>query len=67
MHSGVFAFAYQHPTWVCEVYEEVGALMAEDIKTKCDKVSGTSKPDIARRNQEGDGGNSQGNGHSFHD
>ena len=41
--------------------------MAKHIKTKCNEVSGTSKPRIAGRNQKGDGGGSQGNGHSFHD
>ena len=41
--------------------------MAEHIKTKRDEVSGMSKVGIAGRNQEGNGGSSQGNGHSFHD
>ena len=67
VRDGEFAFAYRHPTWVCEIYEEVGAPMAEHIKTKHDEVSGTSNPEIGGRNQEGDGGSSQGNGHSFHD
>ena len=66
VHSGEFAFAYQHPAWVCEVHEEVGALMAENTKTKHDEVSGMSKLGIARRNPEGNGGSSQGKGHSFH-
>ena len=67
MRGREFAFAYQHPAQVCEVYEEVGAPMAENIETKRDEISGMSKPGIAGRNQEGDGGISQGNGHSFHD
>ena len=67
VRGGEFAFAYWHPAWVCEVYKEVGALMTEYIETKCDEVSGMSKPQIAGKNQEGDGGSSQGNGHSFHD
>ena len=37
MHGGEFAFAYQHLAWVCEVHEEVGALMAEHIETKRDE------------------------------
>ena len=45
--GGEFAFAYQHPAWVCEVHEEMGAPMAEHIKTKRDEVIGTSKPGIA--------------------
>ena len=67
VHGGEFAFACQHPAWVCEVHEEVGAPMAEDIKTKRDEVSGMSNPGSAGRDQEGDGGSSQANGHSFHD
>ena len=43
VRGGEFAFAYQHPAWVCEVHEEVGALMAKYIDTKCVEVSGTSK------------------------
>ena len=57
VRGGEFAFAYQHPAWVCEVHEEVGAPMAEHIKTKRDEIGGMLKP----RN----GGGSQGNGHSF--
>ena len=60
VRGGEFAFAYRHPAWVCKVHEEVGAPMAEHIKTKGDEVSGISKPRIAERNQEGDGGSSQG-------
>ena len=41
--------------------------MAEHIEIKHDNVNGTSKPRIVGRNQEGDGGTSQGNGHCFHD
>ena len=41
--------------------------MAEHMKTKHDEVSGMSKPGIAGTNQEGNGGNSQGYGHRFHD
>ena len=67
VHGGEFAFAYQHPAWVSKVHEEVGALMAKHIETKHEEVSGMSKPGIVGRNQEGNGGNSQGNGHSFHD
>ena len=66
MYGGEFASAYWHPAWVCEVHEVVGALMTEHIETKCDEVSGTSKLGIVGRNQEGGGGSSQGNGHSFH-
>ena len=66
-HGGEFAFTYQHPAWVCEVHEEVGAPMAKHIKTKHDEVSGMSKPGIAGRNQEGKVRSSQGNGNSFHD
>ena len=40
--------------------------MVEHIETKHDEVSGRSKPGIVGRNQEGNGGSSQGNGHSFH-
>ena len=65
--GGEFAFAYQHPAWVCEVHKEVGALMAKYIETKHDDVSGTSKSGIEGRNQDGDGGSTQGNTHSFHD
>ena len=65
--GGEFAFTYKHPAWICEVHKEVGALIAKHIETKCDEVSGASKPRIAGRNQEGDGQSSQGNGHSFHD
>ena len=67
VRGGEFAFAYRHPAWVCEVHEEVGAPMAEHIETKRDEVSGMSKLGIAERNPEGDGGSSQGNGHSFQD
>ena len=65
--SGGFTFAYRHLAWVCKDYKEVGAPMAEHMKTKRVEVSGMLKPRIARRNQEGDKGSSQGNGHSFHD
>ena len=41
--------------------------MAEHIETMRDEVRGMSKQGIAGRNQEGNGGRSQGNGHSFHD
>ena len=51
MHGRESAFAYQHPAWVCQVYGEVGAPMAEHIETKHDEVSGTIKPEIAGRNQ----------------
>ena len=39
--------------------------MAEDIKTKRDEVSGTSKRGIMGRNQEGDGVSSQGKNIAF--
>ena len=64
--SGEFTFAYQHPTWVCEVHEEAGAPTAENTEAKHDEVSGMSKLGIAGRNLEGNGGSSQGKGHSFH-
>ena len=67
VQGGEFVFAYWHPVCVCEVHEEVGTPMAKHIKTKHDEVSGMSKLGIAGRNQEGDGGSSQGNGHSFQD
>ena len=67
VRGGEFAFAYLHLAWVCEVHEEVGAPMAEYIETKRDEVSGMSKLGIAGKYQEGIGGSSQGNGHSFHD
>ena len=41
--------------------------MAEHIETKHDEVNGMSKPGIAGRNQEGNGGSSRRNEHSFHD
>ena len=66
-HGGEFAFAYRYLAWVCEVHQEVRAPMAEHIETKRDEVSGMLKPGITERNPEGDGGSSQGNGHSFHD
>ena len=44
MHGG--EFAYWHPAWVCEVYEEVGPPMAEHIETKHDEVSGTSSKEL---------------------
>ena len=67
VHGGGFPFAYLHPAWVCGVYEELGAPMAEHIETKRDELSAMSNPGIAERNPKGDGGSSQGNGHSFHD
>ena len=66
MSGGEFPFAYQHLAWVCEVHEKVGVQMAEHIETKHDEVSRMSKLGIARRNQEGNGVNSQGNEYSFH-
>ena len=65
--GGEFAFAYRHPAYVCEVHEEVGALIAKHIETNHDEVSGLSKLGIVGRSQERNGGSSQGNGHSFHD
>ena len=39
VHGGEFAFAYQHPDWVCDVHEEVGAPMAKHFETKDDEAS----------------------------
>ena len=67
MRCGESAFAYRQRARFSKLHEEVGALMAKHIETKRDEVSGMSKLGIAERNPEGDGGSSQGNGHSFHD
>ena len=43
VHGGEFASAYWHPARVCEVHEEMGALMAKHMEKKRYEVSGTSK------------------------
>ena len=49
LQGGEFAFMFGHPFEICELDEEVGATMTQNIETKRDEASGASKVGIWRR------------------